>query len=158
MVEIIFRLPGCVSLSLPDGFPRQAHFSCKTKTLSTGMSSLEDKMAATTARSIAGSSTLRFMLRKRLCQSLKPALFPERLNHIQSLGVVDCVGNKVCWISIIGYHPTVHAQYLKSISASHFRNTQNQIRTKCSNVSRFKTVKRCQPYVLFWAAMFPVFW
>jgi hypothetical protein len=30
----------------------------KTKPLSTGMSSLEDKMAATTARSIAGSSTL----------------------------------------------------------------------------------------------------
>jgi hypothetical protein len=55
MVEsLIFRLPGCVGLlGLLDGFPRQAHFSCKkTKPLSTGMSSLEDKMAATTARSI----------------------------------------------------------------------------------------------------------
>jgi hypothetical protein len=30
------------------GFPRQANFSSKTKPLSTGVSSLEDKMAATT--------------------------------------------------------------------------------------------------------------
>jgi hypothetical protein len=38
MVEsLIFRLPGCVGLlGLPDGFPRQAHFSCKTKTFITG--------------------------------------------------------------------------------------------------------------------------
>jgi hypothetical protein len=62
----------------------------QNKTFITGMSSLEDKMAATTARSIAGSSTLMppVMLRKTsLAPSLKPALFPE-LRHIQSLGVV----------------------------------------------------------------------
>jgi hypothetical protein len=34
------------------------NFSSKAKPLLTGMSSLEDKIAATTAKSIAGSSTL----------------------------------------------------------------------------------------------------
>jgi hypothetical protein len=56
----------------------------QNKTFITGMSSLEDKMAATTARSIAGSSTLMppVMLRKTsLAPSLKPALFPELLSY-----------------------------------------------------------------------------
>jgi hypothetical protein len=86
-----FRLPGCVGLlGLPDGFPRQAHFSCKTKPLLTGMSSLEDKMAATTARSIAGSSTLMppVMLRKRLWHKPETGPFSELLKSYQSLGVV----------------------------------------------------------------------
>jgi hypothetical protein len=49
----------------------------QNKTFIYWMSSLEDKMAATTARSIAGSSTLPpVMLRKTsLAPSLKPALF-----------------------------------------------------------------------------------
>jgi hypothetical protein len=47
-------------------FPDKPTSPAKQKTFITGMSSLEDKMAATTARSIAGSSTLMppVMLRK----------------------------------------------------------------------------------------------
>jgi hypothetical protein len=54
-----FRLPGCVGLlGLPDGFPDKPTSPAKQKTFINWDVFIRDKMAATTARSIAGSSTL----------------------------------------------------------------------------------------------------
>jgi hypothetical protein len=77
-----FRLPGCVGLlGLPDGFPRQAPLLLQNKTFIYWNVFIGDKMAATTARSIAGSSTLMppVMLRKTSLAKPETGPFPERL-------------------------------------------------------------------------------